>query len=106
VIIDHVEEHTVRLVKDAGFWAGITLYPESKCTLPRAVDILDVFGADRIWINCACDWGVSDPLAVPRAVQEMRRRGYPRALIERIVLDNPCEFLSQSAHFADPRAGA
>ena len=27
VIIDHVEEHTVQLVLDRGFWAGITLYP-------------------------------------------------------------------------------
>jgi len=32
VIIDHVEEHTVDVVLDAGFWAGITLYPQSKCT--------------------------------------------------------------------------
>jgi len=32
VIIDHVEEHTVKLVLDAGFWAGMTLYPETKCT--------------------------------------------------------------------------
>src|SRR6476646_11766250 len=32
VTIDHVEEHTVKNVKDAGLWAGMTLYPESKCT--------------------------------------------------------------------------
>ncbi len=32
VIIDHVEEHTIDLVLDRGFWAGMTLYPESKCT--------------------------------------------------------------------------
>src|SRR5581483_7565452 len=31
VIIDHVEEHTIKLVLDRGFWAGMTLYPESKC---------------------------------------------------------------------------
>ncbi len=27
VIIDHVEEHTVEMVLDAGMWAGMTLYP-------------------------------------------------------------------------------
>ena len=37
VIIDHVEEHTVEMVLDAGMWAGMTLYPETKCT-PGARD--------------------------------------------------------------------
>ena len=41
VIIDHVEEHTIELVLDAGFWAGMTLYPESKCTAARAVDMME-----------------------------------------------------------------
>src|SRR6185437_14792419 len=67
VIIDHVEEHTVDAVLDLGFWAGITLYPDSKCSAPRAVDILETHAQERIWINCACDWGVSDPLSVPKA---------------------------------------
>src|SRR4051812_37088829 len=75
-IIDHVEEHTIKLVLDQGFWAGMTLYPESKCTSARAVDMIDVYGGDRIWMNSACDWGVSVPLAVPRTALEMRRRGY------------------------------
>ena len=36
VLIDHVEEHTVGMVLDEGFWAGMTLYPETKCTPQRA----------------------------------------------------------------------
>ena len=28
VCIDHVEEHTVRLALDNGFWCGMTLYPK------------------------------------------------------------------------------
>ena len=43
VIIDHVEEHTTGIVLDAGFWAGMTLYPESKCTAARAIDIFGDF---------------------------------------------------------------
>ena len=35
VCIDHCEEHTIRLVLDEGYWAGITLYPTTKAT-PRA----------------------------------------------------------------------
>ena len=45
VLVDHVEEHTVGMVLDAGFWGGITLYPESKCTPARAIDILDLLVA-------------------------------------------------------------
>jgi len=99
VIIDHVEEHTAPLVLDEGFWAGITLYPESKTTPQRAIDILELYGDERIWMNSACDWGVSDPLAVPKTMLEMRRRGYDAAFVEKIVYDNPVQFMSQSPKF-------
>src|SRR5690606_13698756 len=82
VLIDHIEEHTAKLVLDAGFWGGITLYPESKATAPRAIDILETYGDARLWMNSACDWGVSVPLAVPYAAIEMRRRGYDDATID------------------------
>src|SRR5262249_23842664 len=64
-LIDHVEEHTVRLALDNGFWCGMTLYPTTKRTPARAVDILEMVGAERIMANSAGDWGKSDPLAVP-----------------------------------------
>ena len=99
VLIDHVEEHTVGMVKDAGFWGGLTLYPESKCTSPRAIDILENFGSDRLWMNSACDWGVSVPLAVPYAAQEMRRRGYDDDKIDEVFFRNPVAFLSQCPNF-------
>jgi len=44
VIIDQVEEHTIDLVLDQGFWAGMTLYPESKCSPHRAIDMLERAG--------------------------------------------------------------
>jgi len=99
VLIDHVEEHTAKYVMDAGFWGGLTLYPESKCTSARAIDILENFGSDRLWMNSACDWGVSVPLAVPYAAQEMRRRGYDDDTIDRVFYRNPVEFLSQCPNF-------
>ena len=99
VIIDHVEEHTAPLVLDRGFWAGITLYPESKATPNRAIDILELYGHQRIWLNSACDWGHSDPLAVPRTALEMRRRGYTPDFIDQILYQNPHRFLSQNPRF-------
>jgi hypothetical protein len=98
-IIDHVEEHTVQMVLDAGFWAGMTLYPETKCTAARAIDIIERYGAERLWINSACDWGVSVPLAVPYAALEMRRRGHSADAIDRCVYENPKRFMQQSPRF-------
>jgi predicted metal-dependent TIM-barrel fold hydrolase len=99
VLIDHVEEHTVKAVLDRGHWAGMTLYPISKCTPARAVDILDVYGSERLWMNSACDWGESVPLAIPRTALEMRRRGWSAANIDRVIYQNPVRFLSQSPRF-------
>ena len=99
VIIDHVEEHTIGLVLDAGFWAGMTLYPESKCTPARAIDMLEVYGSDRIWMNSACDWGVSVPLAVPRTALEMKKRQWTADAIDKVVYQNPLKFLSQTPNF-------
>src|SRR5207237_9315488 len=53
VLIDHVEEHTVRLALDHGFWCAMTLYPTTKCTPERASDILERYGTDRIMANSA-----------------------------------------------------
>jgi predicted metal-dependent TIM-barrel fold hydrolase len=99
VIIDHVEEHTVKMVLDAGMWAGMTLYPETKCTPARAIDILETYGSEKIWMNSACDWGVSDPLAVPKTALEMKRRGHPTGAVEKVTFSNPKKFLRQSAKF-------
>jgi predicted metal-dependent TIM-barrel fold hydrolase len=99
VIIDHVEEHTVKSVLDCGMWAGMTLYPESKCSPPRAIDMVEVYGNERVWLNCACDWGISDPLAVPKTALEMKRRGHSEETIDKLIYQNPHRFLSQSSKF-------
>ena len=99
VLVDHVEEHTVRHVLDEGFWAGMTLYPVSKCTPARAADIVEMVGSERLLVNSAGDWGPSKPTAVADFILEMRRRGHSRELIRRVVYDNPLEFFSQSRGF-------
>ena len=99
VLIDHVEEHTVGAVLDQGYWAGMTLYPDSKCTPQRAVDIVECYGGERLWINSAGDWGCSDPLSVPKCIAEMRVRGHSPELIHQLTFGNPQTFLSQSDKF-------
>jgi uncharacterized protein len=99
VIIDHVEEHTIRPVLEAGFWAGMTLYPESKCSPARAIDLFECYGGERLWMNSACDWGPSVPLNVVYAALEMRRRGHTSAAIDQFIYGNPLRFLSQCPKF-------
>ncbi len=101
VLVDHVEEHTVRLALDNGFWCGMTLYPTTKCTPQRAVDILEMYGTDRIMANSAGDWGKSDPLAVPEMILEMRRRGHAEETISKVVYQNPLSFFRQSNRWQD-----
>lgn len=99
VLVDHVEEHTVRHVLDEGFWAGMTLYPVTKCTPQRAADIIEMYGPERLMVNSAGDWGPSKPTAVPDFIFEMRRRGHPESLIRRVVYENPLTFFGQSRNF-------
>lgn len=99
VLIDHVEEHTIRLALDAGFWVGMTLYPLTKCTPARAVDMVERYGAERIMANSAGDWGQSNPMSVPDFIRTMRDRGHDELTIHQVVYENPIRFFSQAARF-------
>ncbi|MDP9353898.1 MAG: TatD family hydrolase [Chloroflexota bacterium] len=106
VMVDHAEEHTLPMILERGFWTGITLYPTTKTSPGRAVDMVERYGSERICVASACDWGPSDPLAVPRFILEMRRRGHGEEFIRKIVLENPAAFLGQSPKFQLPHARA
>ena len=97
--IDHNTEETIQQVLDGGFYAGITMYPRTKCTPQRARDMVDQYGSERILLNSACDWETSDPLAVPKAARLMLQTGFSRAQTSRVVWENPYTFLAQSAKF-------
>ena len=105
VLIDHAEEHTIEMILDHGYWAGLTLYPQTKISPQRAVDVIEKYGTERICVAGACDWGPSDPIAVPRFAMEMRRRRHPDSLIDAVVFQNPVAFLSQCPKFKVTSAG-
>ncbi len=101
-LVDHAEEHTLEAILAGGFWAGLTLYPQTKVSAPRAVDMIEKYGPERILVAGACDWGPSEPVAVPKFIAEMRRRRHSEALIHRVVFENPVRFLGQSPKFRLP----
>ena len=103
VLIDHNNEITTPLLLDGGYYVGFSIYPDTKMTPARVVEIFRRFGTERMIVNSAADWGVSDPLLVPKTVQVMRKVGMDEEEIEKIVWRNPIEFFAQSGQisFAD-----
>lgn len=96
VLIDHNNEETLPLVLETKCWAGHTIYPNTKMDEQRMAALVKKYGTDRIIVNSAADWGISDPLKVPKTIAVMREQGISDADIETIVWDNPVAFFSQS----------
>lgn len=96
VIVDHNNEETVKEVLDRGFWAGFTIYPFTKMGNERMVEIVKQYGTDRIMINSAADWGISDPLAVPKTAALMKLRGISTEDIQLVTYANAITAFGQS----------
>lgn len=99
VWIDHVEEHTIRPVLEAGYWAGLTLYPMTKMSTKRAVDILERYGTSRMMVNSSADWGPSSPFTLFDCIMEFRRRNHSEQEALEVFHNNPARFLGQNPKF-------
>jgi predicted metal-dependent TIM-barrel fold hydrolase len=87
-VIDHNNEETARDVLDRGYFAGFSIYPNTKMGNERLSEIVRLYGPERIIVDSACDWGVSDPLAVPKTAALMAARGLPTESIRKVTYDN------------------
>ncbi len=98
VLIDHNTEETLPIVLETGCWAAHSLYPNTKMDETRMAALVKKYGTERILINSAADWGISDPTKVPKAVAVMQATGIADADIEKIVWGNPVAFFAQSGN--------
>jgi len=96
VLVDHNNEETLPIVLESACWAGHTIYPNTKMDETRMAALVKKYGSDRIIVNSAADWGISDPLKVPKTIDVMRRHGIDDDTIQRIVWNNPVTFFAQS----------
>lgn len=96
VIVDHNNEETVKEVLDRGYWAGFTIYPHTKMGSERMAEIVKQYGPERIIVNSAADWGISDPLAVPKTAALMRKMGIPEEDVRLTTYQNALTAFSQS----------
>lgn len=101
VIVDHNNEETVKEVLDRGFWAAFTIYPHTKMGNERMVEVVRHYGCDRIIVDSSADWGVSDPLAVPKTAWLMAERGIPEDHIKAVCYQNALIAYSQSGQIRE-----
>jgi predicted metal-dependent TIM-barrel fold hydrolase len=108
VVIDHLNEVTVPLVRDTGCWLGFSIYPETKMSPLRMVEILRQYGLERMLVNSAADWGHSDPLLTRATGEAMLAAGFSDDDVDRLLWRNPVEFYGQSGRLdrADPDPAA
>ena len=96
VVLDHLNEITVRQVADSGCWMGFSIYPDTKMSPPRMVAILREYGLERMLVNSAADWGRSDPLLTAATGEAMLAAGFTDDDVDRVLWRNPVEFYGQS----------
>ncbi len=96
VIIDHNNEETVKEVLDRGFIAAFTIYPKTKMGNERMVEVVRKFGSTNIIVDSSADWGVSDPLAVPKTASLMLKRGIPREDVVKTCYKNALNAFSKN----------
>lgn len=106
VLVDHLNETTVAAVRDAGAWAGFSIYPDTKMDETRMVAILREYGTERMIVNSAADWGRSDPLKTWRTGMTMLEHGFTEDDVDRVLWRNPVAFYGQSGNLLlDPVPG-
>jgi len=101
LLVDHITEETIDLVRPLGVWTAMTVYPFTKLSPERAAAMLQRYGLERMMVNSSCDWGESDCLSVPRVVRLLRREGKSEADIEELVWKNPIRFWGQSGRIRE-----
>ena len=101
MLIDHNTEETIEKTLELGMWAGLSVYPITKLSPERAIKIIKNHGTERIMINSAADWGISDPISVPLVAREMRKGqgAFSLSEIEKVTFYNAYNFFKQSPKF-------
>ncbi|PHN93188.1 hydrolase TatD [Maribacter sp. 6B07] len=107
VIIDHNNEETVKEVLDRGFIAAFTIYPKTKMGNERMVEVVKKYGSNNIIVDSSADWGVSDPLAVPKTASLMLKRGVSMEDVRKTCYQNALDAFSKNgkmreAHWLQP----
>ena len=99
VYLDHNTEDTMPQARDTDCYVGLTVYPISKLTPQRVSSIVRQYGSEKLIVSGSADWGVSDPLALVKVIQQLQADGHDEEAIERLVGGNATAFYSNSPNW-------
>ncbi|MYY10249.1 hydrolase TatD [Streptomyces sp. SID4919] len=106
VLLDHLNETTVKEAKDAGCWLGFSVYPDTKMDAARMVDVLTEYGPEKVLVNSAADWGRSDPLKTREVADLMLASGFTEDDVDLVLWRNPVAFYGLSGRLVLDVPGA
>ena len=101
VVIDHNNEETVAETLQRGYWAGFSIYPPTKMGNRRMVEILKQYGAERIIVDSACDWGISEPLGVAKTAKLALESGVQVETVHRVCYAHALEVYGKSGQMKE-----
>ena len=99
IYLDHNTEDTMAQARQTDCWLGLTVYPISKLTPERVSAIIRQYDADKIIVAGSADWGISDPLALVKVVDYLKKDGHDEQTIHKLVFENAMAFYSKSPNW-------
>ncbi|UUU29573.1 TatD family hydrolase [Streptomyces sp. CA-210063] len=100
VLLDHLNETTVKEAKDSGAWLGFSVYPDTKMDEERMVAVIKAFGPEKVLVNSAADWGRSDPLKTRKVGDALLAAGFDEDDVDLVLWRNPVAFYGLSGRLA------
>jgi predicted metal-dependent TIM-barrel fold hydrolase len=90
VLVTQLDFTSLRIVLDAGCWAGVTVNPFF-LSCEEASELIYRFGdtaCDRVIVNSRLQDGVKDVLALPKLALLLAEQGFTPSSIRRLVWTN------------------
>lgn len=87
ILVDGAVGRTVRVIRELGFCAGLTLHPDH-LTVERAVALVRTLGPERLVLDSAAGDGASDILSLSRAAHRLQKAGLSARVIRRVTSEN------------------
>lgn len=101
VVVDHNNEETVKETLERGYWAAFSIYPSTKMGNARMVEIVRQYGPERIIVDSACDWGISEPLGVVKTAKLALQQGISEADVRLACYQNALDAYGQSGQMKE-----
>jgi predicted metal-dependent TIM-barrel fold hydrolase len=87
VLVDGADAKTVRLIRECGHLAGLTLHPD--CLTPEsAVTLVRKLGPERLVLDTAAGEGASDFLGLARATHLLEKAELSKAVVRAVTTQN------------------